>query len=194
MDHEWDYQRAIVAALNAEIGARGWTRKHLGELSGIGEQTMMRIFRCERNMNVQQLGAMADALGITIEHLAAEADRWSLELPGTRGDRPAPRPTDPRGLIEWLLANPSQVATMSLENPDAFHLRTLTLLALTVAATMFSTAAIASLIQAPDVAYRVGVEHGRSGMCDRCRPQVRTGDNRAGQAFFGDKPRSSTWV
>lgn len=100
---EWSYQRAIVAALNAEIGARGWTRKYLGELAGIGEQTMMRIFRCERNMNVQQLGAMVDALGVTIEHLAAEADRWSRELPAM-----PQRPTDPRALIEWLIANPSQ--------------------------------------------------------------------------------------
>lgn len=104
----WDYQRAIVAALNAEIGARGWTRKYLGELAGINEQQMLRLFNCHRQLNVAQLGAMVDALGVTIEHIAAEADRWSRELPATRSDRPAPRPTDPRELLLWLIANPSQ--------------------------------------------------------------------------------------
>jgi transcriptional regulator with XRE-family HTH domain len=72
---EREYQRAVVAALNAELGARGWTRKHLGERAGITEQTMMRIFRCERDMNVEQLGAMLNALGVTAQYLAMEAER-----------------------------------------------------------------------------------------------------------------------
>jgi transcriptional regulator with XRE-family HTH domain len=105
---DYDYQRAMVSALRAEIAARGWTRKELGERAGINEQTMLRTFLCKRAMNVAQLSAMADALGVTIEYLAGEADRWARDLPATRSDRPVHRPTDPRELIAWLIANPSQ--------------------------------------------------------------------------------------
>src|SRR5690349_14385993 len=103
-----DYQRALVAALMAELGGRGWSRKRLADESGLTDQTLRRVFRLERDMNVAQLAAMADALGVTIEHLAAEADRWSRELPATSSERPAQRPTDPRELIRWLMDNPSR--------------------------------------------------------------------------------------
>jgi hypothetical protein len=80
------------------IGARGWTRKHLGEESGIPEQTIMRIFRCERDMSVTQLGAMVDALGITgvpdggSRALAHQAQGLTLITPiGSRCPRPAAR-------------------------------------------------------------------------------------------------------
>lgn len=75
--------------------------------------------------------------------------------------------------VSWVIAGVT--VTLSLEDAAAFHWRTLTLLTLTVAAMLFSTSVIASLIQAPDAAYRVGVDHGRAGTCDSCRPQLGTG-------------------
>lgn len=103
---DYSHQRAIVAALNAEIGARGWTRKELGERAGIAEQTMLRLFLCRRPMRVDQLGAMVDALGVSIEHVVSEANRWERELPVTPSAQPSQRPTDPRELIAWLIDNP----------------------------------------------------------------------------------------
>lgn len=101
-----DYQQALVAAISAELGGRGWTRKQLADASGITDQTLRRVMRLERDMNVAQLGAIVDALGVTHEYLAAEAEHWRSSSPGARSD--LRRPTDPRGLIAWLIANPSQ--------------------------------------------------------------------------------------
>lgn len=75
--------------------------------------------------------------------------------------------------VSWGIA--MLVCGLSLADPDVLHWRTLTLIALSIASTLFGCATIASLIQAPDVAYRIGVEHGRAGTCDRCRPQVMIG-------------------
>lgn len=75
--------------------------------------------------------------------------------------------------VAWLIA--AGVLALSIANPEQFHWRTLTILALTVASTLFGTASIASLITGPDVAYRLGVNHGRAGTCDQCRPDIRTG-------------------
>lgn len=75
--------------------------------------------------------------------------------------------------VAWFVT--AVVVTLSLTDPEAFHLRTLTLVALAISSMLFSTSVIASLIQAPDVAYRIGTEHGRSGTCDNCRQVVRTG-------------------
>lgn len=102
---EYKHQRAIVAALNAELGARGWTRKQLAQRTGIAEQTLMRLFLCRRPMRLDQLGAMIDALGITSEHLVSEAHRWSRAL--VQESERQPRPTDPRELLQWLIDNPN---------------------------------------------------------------------------------------
>jgi transcriptional regulator with XRE-family HTH domain len=74
------HQRLLVAAINAEIGGRGWTRKYLGEKSGISPQQMERIFNLKRQMTVQQWGAIADALGVTMDYLAAESRKWETTL------------------------------------------------------------------------------------------------------------------
>lgn len=107
------HQRVLVAAINAEIGGRGWTRKYLGERAGISPQQMERIFNLKRPMNVEQWGAIADALGVTMDYLAGEANRWQDALP--RSSAPAPSPeggVDPRSLLLQLLAEPSSDAEL----------------------------------------------------------------------------------
>ncbi len=74
------HQRLLVAAINAEIGGRGWTRKYLGDKAGISAQQMERIFNLKRQMTVQQWGAIADALGVTMDYLAGESQKWATTL------------------------------------------------------------------------------------------------------------------
>src|SRR6478752_5381854 len=71
-----EYQRVLVAAIRAELGGRGWSRKQLAERSGITEQQMERIFNLKRDMNVAQFEQIADALGVEPDDLALEARRW----------------------------------------------------------------------------------------------------------------------
>ena len=100
--HGRDLQRSIAAAVNAELGGRGWTRKYLAAQAGITEQTMERIMNLKRDMDVAQLGSIADALGVTTEHLMAEARRWRERTSV---------PTDSReraSLLNYLLNSPQQ--------------------------------------------------------------------------------------
>ena|SRR5690349_4736602 len=69
--------------------------------------------------------------------------------------------------VAWAVAG--VIMTLSMLNPELLGLRTLTIAVLTISATLFSSSLITSLIQAPDVAYRIGTEHGRAGTCDKCR-------------------------
>lgn len=68
--------------------------------------------------------------------------------------------------VSWVVAG--AMVTLSLGSPETYNLRTLMLVALTIAATLSSTSVIISLITGPDVAYRIGVKHGRAGRCHRC--------------------------
>jgi transcriptional regulator with XRE-family HTH domain len=75
-----EYQRSLVAAIDAEIGVRRWSRGHLADLAGINRQTMDRIFLLRRDMNVAQLSAIADALGIDPGVIALRAKEWRQRL------------------------------------------------------------------------------------------------------------------
>ena|SRR5690349_17164755 len=75
--------------------------------------------------------------------------------------------------VSWGIAG--VMVTLSMDDPEEFHLRTLVMVSLSIAMCLFATASIATLITGPDVAYRIGVEHGRAGSCDRCQPDLGTG-------------------
>lgn len=126
---DWAYQRAVAAAVNAEIGGRGWTRKHLAAVSGISEQQMERILNLKRQMNVQQLGQIIDALGVTPEYLAAEVNTWRRRQAGlpvepiTYGPQVPLSAVDLRATIRDLLAQPDSDGELSRRLVD-IELRT----------------------------------------------------------------------
>jgi transcriptional regulator with XRE-family HTH domain len=70
-----DYQLFIVQAINAERAAQGLTAKALQEKSGIPDKTFRRAMACERDLDVAQLGKIADALGVLPSDLALEGER-----------------------------------------------------------------------------------------------------------------------
>jgi transcriptional regulator with XRE-family HTH domain len=76
MSTDREYQRQLVAAIDAEMGVRRWSRRHLSELAGITSQTMDRIFLLRRDLNVQQLDSIAHALGVSPEYLVGKAKEW----------------------------------------------------------------------------------------------------------------------
>jgi lambda repressor-like predicted transcriptional regulator len=94
-----DYQRALIEELDAEMGRRRISRRELSRLSGIHRVTLDRIFTLQRDLNVAQWAAIAQALGIDPSELAARASASSVT---------PPKSDDPRTLIAWLLANPGQ--------------------------------------------------------------------------------------
>lgn len=100
------YQQALVAAIKAELGGRGWSRKQLAERSGISEQQMERIFNLKRDMNVTQFEQIADALSVEPDDLAIEARRWRAR--GTSTPVVPQTGTDPRALLQHLLDNPDK--------------------------------------------------------------------------------------
>jgi transcriptional regulator with XRE-family HTH domain len=114
------YQGALVAAIKAEIGGRGWSRKELAQRSGITEQTMERIFNLKRDMNVTQLEQIAGALGIEPDDLAIEARRWRAGTSTGRIPPGLPRMSvDPRSLLQHLLDNPDNDDVLLTRLADA---------------------------------------------------------------------------
>lgn len=93
------YQRLLIDQANAEMGRQRVSRRELARMIGIHRNTLDRIFTCERDMNVAQWDAIAHALGFDPGELAARASRASVTPP--KGE-------DPRTIIAWLIANPSQ--------------------------------------------------------------------------------------
>ena len=77
MSSERGYQRSLIRAINAEIGARQWSRKYLAARAGIPIVTADRFFALKRDLNVTQLADIAAALDVTVDHLASEAERWT---------------------------------------------------------------------------------------------------------------------
>jgi transcriptional regulator with XRE-family HTH domain len=100
------YQRSLVAAIRAELGGRGWSRKELAERSGITEQQMERLFNLKRDMNVAQLEQIASALGVEPDDLALEARRWRGTSTGHLSPGIRQSGADPRTLLQHLLDNP----------------------------------------------------------------------------------------
>jgi transcriptional regulator with XRE-family HTH domain len=113
------HQRVLVAAMNAEMGGRGWTRKYLGERAGITPQQMERIFNLKRPMNVEQFGAIADALGVSMDYLAGESQRWA-GISHAPASGPSPEQgMDPRTLIRALLDDPDSDAELNRRLSEA---------------------------------------------------------------------------
>lgn len=80
LDGVKNYQRTLVAAIDAEIGVRRWSRARLAKEAGITSQTLDRIFLLRRDMNIEQLGDIAAALGVTPEYLVHSARVWSERI------------------------------------------------------------------------------------------------------------------
>jgi transcriptional regulator with XRE-family HTH domain len=79
------YQRLLIAAIDAEMGVRRLSRARLAKMAGIPTVSMDRYFNLGRDMNVSQLGAIADALGVTPEYLVGKAAEYRGNLPPTTG-------------------------------------------------------------------------------------------------------------
>jgi transcriptional regulator with XRE-family HTH domain len=68
-------QEWIAQAINAERAARGMTIKALATASGVPERSLIRVLKCERDLNVAQLAKLAAALGVLPSYLQLEAER-----------------------------------------------------------------------------------------------------------------------
>lgn len=80
-----DYQRLLIAAIDAEMGIRRLSRAKLAKIAGIPTVSMDRYFNLGRDMNVSQFGAIAEALGVTPEYLVGKAAELRGKLPPTTG-------------------------------------------------------------------------------------------------------------
>lgn len=67
---------ALVAVLDMERDAAGWTTKALGERLGLSEQTVQRyLTRRERPMPVSFLTRTASVIGVPLADILADAQR-----------------------------------------------------------------------------------------------------------------------
>lgn len=66
---------AMIVQINAEIGAKGWNRLELAKRSGISASSIYRYLDGERQMKLQDIADIADALGISYLELATRAQR-----------------------------------------------------------------------------------------------------------------------
>lgn len=108
-DEGREYQRSLVRAINAELGALGWSRSRLARESGLNPQQLDRIFNLRRDLNVTQLDRIIRALGVTPDYLTAQARRWDQRATTPVG-RPVTRLT--RAELLGLLASPSSDETL----------------------------------------------------------------------------------
>jgi lambda repressor-like predicted transcriptional regulator len=89
MSGDRTYQAALIAAINAEMGGLGLSRRQMLARAGLSENTMERVFRLQRDLNVTQIEAMANAMGVTPEYIAARAAEWRTKGPdGNPGSHP----------------------------------------------------------------------------------------------------------
>lgn len=61
----------LAANLRAHRARRGMSQEYLAELAGIHRNYLGGIERCERNVGLDNLERLADALGITLSDLFA---------------------------------------------------------------------------------------------------------------------------
>lgn len=101
-------QRQLIAALDAELGIRRWSRRHLAEVSGINRQTMDRIFTFQRDLNIEQLGKIAEALGVQPDDIMSAAITTGIDRAAGRISTGLPPKGDPRALLVYLLAHPTE--------------------------------------------------------------------------------------
>jgi DNA-binding Xre family transcriptional regulator len=105
-----DYQKALIAEIDAVMGRRRISRRELSRLSGIHRVTLDRVFNFERDLNVAQWAAICSALGVDPGETAARASHPSVA--SLTGD-------DPRALITCLLNNPDMDGNLNSRLSDA---------------------------------------------------------------------------
>lgn len=72
---------ALVAHINAEKAARGWSVKTLSEVSGIPNGTLTRRLSSEpRNITLQEIQKLADAFGVAASEFIAGAEARRAQM------------------------------------------------------------------------------------------------------------------
>jgi hypothetical protein len=74
------YQRALVAAIESEMGPRRISRSQLARLSGMSLGTLDKTFWLKRSMTVEELEQISVALDVTPEYLATLGRQWRERL------------------------------------------------------------------------------------------------------------------
>lgn len=64
---------AMAATLRGERAKKGWTQEDLAARSGLNLSTLKRILKGERDINVNQIAALAEAFGVSPAKLVADA-------------------------------------------------------------------------------------------------------------------------
>ena len=76
-------QRFLAMSIRAEASARGWTLTELAERSGIDYQSLLRKLNQKRHFLLGEVGQIADALGMPLSELVADAERRQHREPPT---------------------------------------------------------------------------------------------------------------
>lgn len=66
---------AMIVQIKAEMAARDWNRQELAKRSGISTSSIYRYLDGERQMKVQDIADISDALGLSYLELATRAQR-----------------------------------------------------------------------------------------------------------------------
>ena len=66
---------AMAVQIDAELGARGWSRVDLAKLVGMSTSSIYRYLDGERQMKLQDIADIADALGLSYLELATRVQR-----------------------------------------------------------------------------------------------------------------------
>ena len=77
---EREYQRALIAAIESEMGARRISRSKLARLTGMALGTLDKTFWLQRDMSVGELVIIAEALDVTPEYIAELGRDWRARL------------------------------------------------------------------------------------------------------------------
>lgn len=71
----YGYQSWLVATINAEAGVLRWTDSELARRCGMHKTTLGRYLRMERHLTVDQMAAIAAALGMDVVSLAQKTEQ-----------------------------------------------------------------------------------------------------------------------
>lgn len=70
-----EHQAWLARAIQAERGAIGMPISQLADQSGMVYRVLHRALKCERDLSVEQLARIAQALGVSVSYLVLEAER-----------------------------------------------------------------------------------------------------------------------
>lgn len=84
---------AVAAELRAEKAALGLTNQDLADRSGIPVVSVQRYLAPSRNIDIEILGALCDALGVSLTEIARAAEA-RLSRPTTEAERDAAAAVD----------------------------------------------------------------------------------------------------